>query len=385
MASKYLEVCKVTRWFWWRVAAVILLFAFLSAYFFYDWKVGYPKKNYQRAQYETFEKARDTFLKHSQMNLSEEFWETFVQKQPLVFPKNLEWFASEQVQNMGWPEELKNYDLLQKELQNNSESQDPLLWRAYQADLGGATPLPQAYQKKAYEENYRLLLYRTFQEATRLFKDHVAIGGTAKQWEFISAGQTLAFERNCALLPKGCSEERWPQILSDYATYRALAARELESGISVKEPYLWKEFTSQQKWSQQPPESFYSQDQINEQFYYGIGSAVISLVALIVALAFTKRFMAVDASSYYAPNGVVVRFQDLRKIDKRNWKTKGLATLYYESQKDGAGKVKVDGMIYGQFDKAQGAPAERLFQIILDNFSGELVDYEEIDVNLEKS
>ncbi|NIP93043.1 MAG: hypothetical protein GWO24_06120, partial [Akkermansiaceae bacterium] len=38
-------------------------------------------------------------------------------------------------------------------------------------------------------------------------------------------------------------------------------------------------------------------------------------------------------------------------------------------------KAKVDGLVYGQFKAEEGAPAERLFQRILQNFSGELIGY----------
>ena len=39
-------------------------------------------------------------------------------------------------------------------------------------------------------------------------------------------------------------------------------------------------------------------------------------------------------------------------------------------------KVKVDGMVYGQFREEDGAPAEALFQRILRNFQGELLELE---------
>ena len=41
--------------------------------------------------------------------------------------------------------------------------------------------------------------------------------------------------------------------------------------------------------------------------------------------------------------------------------------------------AKVDGMVYGQFRPEDGAPAEKLFQRIRSNFSGELVELEELE------
>jgi hypothetical protein len=57
----------------------------------------------------------------------------------------------------------------------------------------------------------------------------------------------------------------------------------------------------------------------------------------------------------------------------RKWETKGLATLVYEA--DGKeNKAKIDGMVYGQFKEEEGAPAEALFQKVLENFEGELIE-----------
>ena len=44
-------VCPVTAWYHKRKIAMILLLLGLSAFFFYDWKVGYPKK---QADYEAY-------------------------------------------------------------------------------------------------------------------------------------------------------------------------------------------------------------------------------------------------------------------------------------------------------------------------------------------
>jgi hypothetical protein len=86
------------------------------------------------------------------------------------------------------------------------------------------------------------------------------------------------------------------------------------------------------------------------------------------------RKMSVDSEAFYTVNGKKVPFSAIRKIDKRKWDTKGVATIYFEE--DGLErKTKVDGMVYGQFRQEDGAPAEALFQRIMANFKGELIDY----------
>jgi hypothetical protein len=64
----------------------------------------------------------------------------------------------------------------------------------------------------------------------------------------------------------------------------------------------------------------------------------------------------------------------MTQIDKRKWETKGLATITYSDENGASSKVKVDGMVYGQFKEENGAPAEALFQYILVNFEGELIE-----------
>ena len=64
----------------------------------------------------------------------------------------------------------------------------------------------------------------------------------------------------------------------------------------------------------------------------------------------------------------------MKRLDTRKWDTKGLATVTYE--KDGKEKkAKIDGMVYGQFKKEEGAPAEALYQQVLANFKGEIIEF----------
>ena len=90
----------------------------------------------------------------------------------------------------------------------------------------------------------------------------------------------------------------------------------------------------------------------------------------------------VTDEAYIAPGGRKVAYDQMKKIDKRKWDSKGIADIYYE---DGGRtrKVKVDGMIYGQFKKEDGEPAEKLFAKIMERFKGEVVEYEEVE-NLEE-
>lgn len=377
-----------------------VLFAGLSGYFFYDWKVGYPKKNYRLVQYQTFEKARDYFLSHVKMGRTAEQWKDFVVEQDLVHHVDKK-IVSPSRKASSWPAELTDYSAYSAAYEvHPKEASDPVLWseflskkqkelsalkdtfedplskenrRALKQMVKWDEPMPVEFTKGEYDANYRLLVYNTFKEAQDLFVKYQAQGKSAEDWEFYLSEADLAFDKDKGVIPTDKQNDKWPEILSDHDQYYALAKEEIETGVAKKEPYLWKEFTSKMKWSEKAPDGMKGKDKIAEQLYFGIGVATLSLLTGLFAFRMKSRFMAVDDDAFYAPGKKRIPFSSITKIDKRKWETKGLATVYY---KDGeqTKKTRVDGMVYGQFNKEDGEPAERLFQELLANFKGELVE-----------
>ncbi len=373
MDNNYLEKCSVTRWFWLRACILITLFTGLSLFFLYDWKVGYPEKNYKLTQYHTFEKARDYFVKHVQMGRSKEQWTKFAQQQELAYFSHRE-IVEPYRQHEEWPSILTNYRSYSstKKAGESPRGWDEFISSQSKGDLDWTAPLPSEFIKGEYDENYRLLIYRTFQKAEELFAEYGAQGEA--QWEFITSCQDLAFEQDRMIVPEQYRDELWPPILSDYDAFYALAKEDIEQGLEINEPYLWKEYTSEMKWSQTPPKEMMKGYKIDEQLYFGVGGLLVALIGAIYALRMKPRYMAVDQEAYYAPGGKKILFTAIHKIDKRKWETKGLATLFFKEGNE-TKKAKVDGMVYGQFDKEQGEPAQKLFDVIMANFKGELIEF----------
>ena len=157
-------------------------------------------------------------------------------------------------------------------------------------------------------------------------------------------------------------EEKWPAILATM------------SGNGNDEE-LWKEYSGEMGWPQQidVQEDFKEADQIGHQLIAAVVCFALAGVALYFLLRTKSRVMKVDDEGYYPPGGDLIPFGDITVLDKRKWENKGLATLTYK--KDGTEKTaKIDGLVYGQFKEEEGAPAEALFQKILANFEGELVE-----------
>ena len=131
-----------------------------------------------------------------------------------------------------------------------------------------------------------------------------------------------------------------------------------------------------------------SKRKINEQIWAALVCFLLTGITLFFLIRTKGRVMKVDDEGFYPPGGGLIPFADITKLDKRKWETKGLATLTYKSGEEEK-KAKIDGMVYGQFKEEEGAPAEALFQKVLANFEGELIelvdeDEEEEDETVKK-
>ena len=189
---------------------------------------------------------------------------------------------------------------------------------------------------------------------------------TSESWAEYASAQTLPtpnVERG--LLPRDLDySQKWPEELVN--GYEALKEDRPDK--------LWKEYSARMKWSIDGPEKLYDEGKIREQFIVSGICLALTLFALFVILRIMGRNMKVTDTSYFAPGGKEVPFTSMRKIDKRKWDNKGLALIHYDDE-GSMKKAKVDGMVYGHFNEEDGKPAEVLFDHILDNFKGELVEY----------
>ncbi len=166
------------------------------------------------------------------------------------------------------------------------------------------------------------------------------------------------------------------ELLPEDYNYDAKWPKELVGGYDVIKAgnpiQLWTRVSAREKWSQKPSEKIYDESKISEQ--YTVCSVYVGLIFIVAFISITimSRNMMVTETSYIAPGGKEVPYASMHKIDKRKWNNKGIAVIYYKEGGD-TKKVKVDGMIYGQFKEEDGVPAEALFAHIMDNFKGELV------------
>lgn len=251
MSSSPEIVCRPTKWFIWRALLMLAMFGGFAFYFLYDWKIGYPKKNYIISNYDAFNEAGKAWTVDANRNN----WEAFVE------------------------------------------------------------------------------------------------------------GQTIPFRDEEGIYPPDTDlKEKWPAILATM------------SGNGNDEE-LWKDFSGEKGWPQQidPVEEFMPAYKIGQQLIASIVCFVLTAIALFFLVRTKSRVMKVDDQGYYPPGGDLIPFANITTLDKRKWETKGMATLTYTEGGDEK-KTKIDGMVYGQFKAEEGAPAEALFQEVLANFEGELIE-----------
>ncbi|SHJ39004.1 hypothetical protein SAMN02745181_1941 [Rubritalea squalenifaciens DSM 18772] len=232
------------------------------------------------------------------------------------------------------------------------------------------------------EKNLHFFMNRLFTEQA----PQMASEGeyTAESWAEFAKGEEVPFEQGeSGVVAKSAKGElcpvpdtalgmEWPEeLIQGYEKLK-------DGGASSGPKELWRDYTKRMEWDAEPKEEPYDLDTVNEQFYFSYGSVALFVVVLFFFLRTLSRTMRVTDEAYFAPGGKEIPFTAMKRIDKRKWDTKGVAVIYYDDA-GGSKKTKVDGMIYGQFKKEDGEPAEKLFSKILENFKGEVVEYESDD------
>ncbi|MDP0490915.1 MAG: hypothetical protein Q7Q71_07700 [Verrucomicrobiota bacterium JB023] len=262
-------ICKPTKWFLWRALAMCLMFAVGAAWFFRDYKWGYPEKNVQIFHYLAFEKAGEEYTKRSQDGLTAAAWEEFAGEQRVYAP----------------------------------------------------------------------------------------IDGVPEPAEVLPEGTDL--------------DKAWPESLTDYETYASLQAEESNQVI----PPGWTDYSNSggRKWSEDPGHEVYQKGTIDQQLWIAILATLLFIGTLFFALRTMKRSMKADNEGYTPPGGSKIPYSSMKRLDARKWDTKGLAYITYDD-KGKSGKARIDGMVYGQFKKEEGEPAQKLYDKILANFKGEFIE-----------
>jgi len=233
------------------------------------------------------------------------------------------------------------------------------------------------YRKK----NLHFYVHHSFINAGKEFQRLQNNGQlTESSWKDFANKQKVAFPENGAeVLPKDVDlEMSWPEAL--VGGFAVMDEKGGQNG-AVK---LWEEFTASRKevegkaWDVDTGEKPYKKKKISEQFIAMGVALTLILIVLFFLFRTLRRNIAADGEALYTQEGKKVLYADMVRVDKRKWDTKGIALVYYMDGGEEK-KAKIDGMVYGQFKEEDGAPAEKLFSKVMENFKGEVIEYAELD------
>ena len=152
----------------------------------------------------------------------------------------------------------------------------------------------------------------------------------------------------------------YPGKLKQYETFQ-----QYKADNKIEE---WNKFSAAQGWSNQEPEKM-DQSKIDEQYHWGIGVGILGIGCLIYYLLSYPKTLTADATTFTPPWGRPIPFASVHRIDKRPWKLKGLAKIHYKNGET-TKKTVIDDLRF--------AGADKVLARLEANFSGEIVDHEEI-------
>lgn len=224
------------------------------------------------------------------------------------------------------------------------------------------------------EGNLHFYVHKTFDKAGVKFQEmQNGDDRSEADWKTFAAKEKCLPHDTEDILPKGTDVEMpWPAILVDgYATMK-------EKGGQNGSNKLWEEYTSEKGWDAKTGEHPMWANKIREQFVAASVALVLILGALFILIRTMRRTIEVDGEALTTQEGCRILFTDMVRVDKRKWDTKGIALVYYNDGGEEK-KAKIDGMVYGQFKAEDGAPAEKLFARVMENFKGEVLEYVEVD------
>ena len=242
-----------------------------------------------------------------------------------------------------------------------------------------------------YEYSAKSQVKEFFQKANRLKGNFTSDASreinpakSETSWKVFTATNTVqVFKKRDLHSPESLitdTEECFPKgydFPKKFPTIYADAFQQLTDDPNYAET-LWANYAAENNLNQSVSEYFKPLSDIKGQFNWAIGSLVLAIIVLFFLIRTSLRSMSVSADAYSAPNGRNVPFASVYKIDKRKWSNKGVATLYYKTEMGAEEKVKIDGMIYGQFDEKNANNAEALYQHIESHVGNvEIIDYQE--------
>lgn len=224
------------------------------------------------------------------------------------------------------------------------------------------------------EKNLAYYSHKTFVKAGETFSEMEASGGLNEAvWKEYASTQPFFFPENAKdVLPLNTNRAMsLPPILVN--NYALLKDKGGQNGVNV----LWKKYSAEHKWNISPEDHPMEEGDIRQQFIAAVVCLLLIAVTLFFLIRTMRRKMALYEDYFLSSTGVKIPFNTMFRVDKRKWDTKGVAWLFYREDEKTC-RVRIDGMVYGQFNKKEGELAQKLMDGLLERFKGEVLEYSEV-------
>jgi hypothetical protein len=146
-------------------------------------------------------------------------------------------------------------------------------------------------------------------------------------------------------------------IHAEYERVRALPDGEAQ----------WIKLAAEKRWPKAPEPMPASK--IDAQRIYALVPGLGALAVLIRFLLQRRTTLTADATGFTTPSGRRIPFDSVFRIDRRKWKHKGLATVFYRDAQGAGKKTDLDDLKYDG--------AQQVLDRLLSRFSGEIIDLDE--------
>jgi len=91
----------------------------------------------------------------------------------------------------------------------------------------------------------------------------------------------------------------------------------------------WEKLCAARGWKTEPPHRRFEQSDIVGQYVFAGLTGAMGLFSLIYWLRARRSVLRSDAEAVFTPSGTRVPYESITQVDRRKWKSKGLATVFY--------------------------------------------------------
>ena len=107
----------------------------------------------------------------------------------------------------------------------------------------------------------------------------------------------------------------------------------------------WVQYCEKRGWKKESPEKRFTQSKIFEQYVFSGLAGLVGVFSLVYWQRVRRSVLRSDEEAVFTPAGVRVPYERITVVDRRKWKSKGLAKVFYTS--DGAqGRFILDDAKY---------------------------------------